>query len=320
MWCCDVEHALVRATSALVPKLGRRSGGVEMSLDTARKSARATAFWLTAALVPLPAFSQQTRPAAQFPTYRPPRLADGHPDLNGVWQAFVTADWDLQNHEAQSGPHPEINGVYGAGPAGQTIIEGDGVIPYQPWALEKKKQNLANRTKVDVSSDETWHALGDPEFKCYMAGVPRANYMPFPFRIVQGSSPYILLTYEYGSAQRIVRMNTKQEAPTPAWMGWSRGRWEGDTLVVDVTGQREETWLDRAGDFHSGDLHVVERYTLASPYHMQYEATIEDPKVYTRPWKISFPLYRRMEKNIQLLEFKCEPFTEELLYGRFSKK
>jgi hypothetical protein len=105
----------------------------------------------------------------------------------------------------------------------------------------------------------------------------------------------------------------------PSWMGWSRGRWEGETLVVDVTGQREETWLDRAGDFHSGDLHVVERYTPASPYHLIYEATIEDPKVYTRPWKISFPLYRRMEKDVQLLEYKCVPFTEQLLFGRFSK-
>ena len=127
------------------------------------------------------------------------------------------------------------------------------------------------------------------------------------------------MAYEFASATRIVRMNWKQEAPTDSWMGWSRGRWEGDTLVVDVTGLREETWFDRAGDFHSDKLHVVERYTPMSPYHMMYEATIEDPKVFTRPWAISFPLYRRMEKNLQLLEFKCVPFTEELLYGKFRK-
>ena len=143
--------------------------------------------------------------------------------------------------------------------------------------------------------------------------------MPFPFQIVQGSSPYILIAYEFTSATRTIRMNWKDEAPTDSWMGWSRGRWEGDTLVVDVTGQREETWFDRAGDFHSDALHVVERYTPVSPYHLMYEATIEDPKVFTRPWKISFPLYRRMEKNVQLLEFKCVPFTEELLYGKFRK-
>ena len=272
-------------------------------------------------LVVPPLFGQQ-RPQAgqQFPaTYRAPRLADGRPDLNGIWQALVTANWDLQDHEAQSGPHPELSGAYAAGPAGQSIIEG-GEIPYKPDALAKKKANFENRLRVDVSDDKTWHALGDPEMKCYMPGVPRATYMPFPFQIVQGTGPSILMAYEFASATRIIRMNWEQAAPTDSWMGWSRGRWEGDTLVVDVTGQREETWFDRAGDFHSDALHVVERYSPLSPYHMMYEATVEDPNVFTRPWKISFPLYRRMEKNIQLLEFKCVPFTEELLFGKFRKQ
>jgi hypothetical protein len=267
-----------------------------------------------------PLFGQQ-RPSTvpQFAaSYRAPRL-DGHPDLNGIWQALVTANWDLQDHEAQPGPHTDLTGAYGAGPAGQSIVEG-GEIPYKPEALAKKKANFENRMRADVSDDKTWHALGDPEMKCYMPGVPRATYMPFPFQIVQGTSPYILMAYEFTSATRIIRMNWEQAAPTDSWMGWSRGRWEGDTLVVDVTGQREETWFDRAGDFHSDALHVVERYTPVSPYHMMYEATIEDPNVFTRPWKISFPLYRRMEKNIQLLEFKCVPFTEELLFGKFRKQ
>ena len=268
-----------------------------------------------------PLFGQQRSPVgAQFPAaYRPPRAADGHPDLNGIWQAFVTANWDIQDHEAQRGPHPELTGAYGAGPAGQSIVEG-GVIPYKAEALAKKKANFENRLRADVSQDKTWHALGDPEMKCYMPGVPRATYMPFPFQIVQGTAPYILMAYEFTSATRIIRMDWKDPAPTDSWMGWSRARWEGDTLVVDVTGQREETWFDRAGDFHSDALHVVERYTPVSPYHMMYEATIEDPKVFTRPWKISFPLYRRMEKNVQLLEFKCVPFTEELLFGAFRKQ
>lgn len=254
-----------------------------------------------------------------FPSYKAPRMADGHPNLNGIWQAFVTADWDLQDHAALAGPHPEVMGAYGAGPAGQSIIEG-GEIPYRPEALAKKKQNFEHRMEADVSVDKKFHALGDPEMKCYMPGVPRATYMPFPFQIVQGSGPSILMAYEFASATRNIRMDSKAEAPTDSWMGWSRGHWEGDTLVVDVTGLREETWFDRAGDYHSDALHVVERYTPVSPYHMMYEATIEDPKVFTRPWKISFPLYRRMEKNVQLLEFKCVPFTEELLYGRFSKQ
>jgi hypothetical protein len=162
---------------------------------------------------------QQRAPApSPNPAYRAPRLADGHPDLNGIWQAMVTANWDIQDHEAQPGPHPEIMGEYGAGPAGQSIIEG-GEIPYQPSALLKKKQNFEKRAMVDVSSDKKWHEIGDPEMKCYMPGVPRANYMPFPFRIVQGNSPNLLIAYEYASATRIVRMNFKQEAPTPSWIG-----------------------------------------------------------------------------------------------------
>jgi hypothetical protein len=267
----------------------------------------------------LPLFGQ-SRPARQgpaFPAAYKARL-DGHPDLNGIWQAFTTANIDLEDHEAQSGPYPEMLGAYGGWPAGQGIVEG-GAIPYKPEALAKKKQNAANRMKVDVSNDKTWHDLGDPEMKCYMPGIPRATYMPYPFQIVQGSSPYILMAYEFATATRTIRMDWKQEAPTDTWMGWSRGHWEGDTLVVDVTGQREETWFDRAGNYHSDMLHVVERFTPVSPYHLQYEATIEDPKVFTRPWKISFPLYRRMEKNLQLLEYKCVPFTEEMLYGKFKK-
>ena len=255
----------------------------------------------------------------QFPPYRAPHMADGHPDLNGVWQALVTANWDLQDHEAQAGPHPEIMGEYGAGPAGQGIVEG-GEIPYLPSALQKKKQNFEKRATVDVSSDKRWHELGDPELKCYMPGVPRATYMPYPFRIVQGSSPYILIAYEYASATRTIRMNNKQEAPTPSWMGWSRGRWEQETLVVDVTSLSEETWLDRVGNFHSDALHVVERYTPIDRDHLNYEATIEDPKVFTRPWKIHMPLYRRIEKGAQLGEYLCVEFAGELLYGQYSKK
>jgi hypothetical protein len=256
----------------------------------------------------------------QLPTsYRAPRLADGRPDLNGIWQAFVTANWNLEDHDAQPGPHPELSGAYGAGPAGQSVIEG-GEIPYRPEAIAKRNANFQNRLKADVSNDKTWHALGDPEMKCYLPGVPRATYMPFPFQIVQGTSPYVLFAYEFTSATRVVRMDWKQEAPTDSWMGWSRGRWDGDTLVVEVTGQREETWFDRAGNYHSDMLRVVERYTPASPYHVMYEATIEDPKVFSRPWTIRFPLYRRMETNVQLLEFKCVPFTEELLFGKFRKQ
>jgi hypothetical protein len=269
--------------------------------------------WLTVAHV-----LAQAPATAPFPAYRAPRTADGHPDLNGIWQSFTTANWDIQDHEAQPGPHPEIMATYGAGPAGRGIVEGN-EIPYQPWALAKKKENLDKRMIVDVSRDDRWHDTGDPELKCYLPGVPRATYMPFPFQIVQGPGDFILIAYEYASATRTIRMNWKGEAPADSWMGWSRGRWDGDTLVVDVTGLRAETWFDRAGNFHSDALHVVERYTPVSPYHLQYEATIDDPKVFTRPWKISLPLYRRVGRQAQLLEFKCVPFSEELLFGRFGK-
>jgi len=306
----SIIEAIALASFAMgTPMLARMPAAGGQTQNAARPAQNANA-------------GQRALDRGQFPPYKAPRMADGHPDLNGVWQSMVSADWDLQDHDAQPGPHPEIMGAYDAGAAGQSIVEG-GEIPYRPEALAKKKQNFEKRGVVDVSSDKTWHDLGDPELKCYMPGVPRATYLPYPFQIVQGasaSSSYILISYAFASSTRIVRMSFKEEAPTASWMGWSRGHWENDTLVVDVTGLREETWFDRAGDYHSDELHVVERYTPVSPYHLMYEATIDDPKVFTRPWKISFPLYRHMEKDFQLLEFKCAPFTEELLYGRFVKR
>jgi hypothetical protein len=241
---------------------------------------------------------------AQTPAYRAPRL-NGHPDLNGVWQAMNTANWDLQDHSAQPGPLWQ-SGAIGAVPAGQTVVEG-GDIPYQPAALQKKKENFAKRQ------------TDDPEAKCYMPGIPRAAYMPYPFQIVQ-SQKDILFVYEFATANRLVNLGPSQKAGTDTWMGTSNGRWEGETLVVDVTGLNGLAWLDRAGDWASDKLHVVERYTRTGPDHIQYEATIEDPSVFTRPWKISMPLYRHVEKNALLLEFKCVPFAEELLYGQLKKK
>jgi hypothetical protein len=252
-------------------------------------------------------------PSAQaFPSYTAPRTADGKPNLNGIWQSFTTANWDILAHSAQPGPHPEIMGAWGAQPGGQGIVEGN-EIPYQPWAAAKQKENLEKRMMVKVTNDPHRYDTGETELQCYRPGVPRANYMPFPFQIFQ-TPEQILIVYEYKGAIRTIYMNSKDEAPSDTWMGWSKGRWEGDTLVVDVTGFEQYTWFDRAGNFHSDALHVVERYKPASPYHIQYEATIEDSKVFTRPWKVSFPLYRRMEPNVQLVEFNCVPFVEEMMY------
>jgi len=263
-----------------------------------------TIFRRTAAaaiIVLLPALSV----TGQTSGYKSPRTPDGQPDLNGIWQAVNTANWDLQDHSASPGPVATL-GAIGAVPPGQGVVEG-GAIPYLPAALAKKKENFAKRFTAD------------PEIKCYLPGVPRATYMPYPFQIIQGANS-ILIAYQYASAVRSIPLRDPGASPAPSWMGWSAGHWEGDTLVIDVASFNDETWFDRAGDFHSDALHVVERYTPRSPDTLTYEATIEDPKVFSRPWKISMPLYRRVEKNAQLLEFKCVEFAEEVIYGHLRKK
>jgi len=233
-----------------------------------------------------------------------PERIEGHPNLNGVWQAIGTAYWNVEGHSAEATEFWQL-GAMGAIPAGQSIID-SGNIPYQPAALAKREENRAG-----------WPA-NDPEAKCYQPGIPRATYMPYPFRIVQGVGD-ILFAYEYASANREVHMDEFVASPIDSYMGWSNGRWDGDTLVVEVTDFNGLTWFDRAGNHHSDELKVTERYTLAGPNHIDYQATIEDPNTFSEPWTISLPLYRRVERNAQLLEFKCVEFSEELLYGHLRK-
>jgi len=242
----------------------------------------------------------------QAPDIKVLRTVDGKPDLNGIWQAVGTANWNLQDHQARTGPVLELGAVL-AVPAGLSLIEGS-EIPYQPWAAARQKENYDN-----------W-LTRDPEVKCYLPGLPRATYMPYPFQILQTGNNDILMAYEYASASRVIKMGKVEPPPVDTWMGQSAGRWEGDTLVVDVTGLNDQTWFDRAGNFHSEALHVVERFTPLSHDLLDYQATIEDPKVFTRPWKIQMPLYRRQDKGAQLLEFKCVEFVEELMYGHLRKK
>jgi hypothetical protein len=201
--------------------------------------------------------------AGQTAAYKAPRTADGKPDLNGIWQVLNTANWDLQSHAAGPGLVVAL-GAAAAIPPGQGVVEGD-QIPYLPAAAAKKKANFDNRLTLD------------PEVKCYMPGVPRATYMPFPFQIVQ-STKFIMIAYEYANATRTIYMEDPGPSPIDSWMGQSVGHWEGDTLVVDVKSLNDQTWFDRAGDFHSDALHVVERYTRTGPGVLTYEATIEDPK------------------------------------------
>jgi hypothetical protein len=266
-------------------------------------------------------------PADESAEYRAPRTADGRPDLNGVWQALNTANYDLEAHAARpalhvlpAAPRSEPAGLARATrvevpvaelralgavagvPAGESVVV-EGEIPYQPWALDRRDENRAHWLERD------------PEIKCFLPGVPRATYLPYPLQILQGSSE-ILIAHEYAGTTRIIHMGEVSDSPAPSWMGWSRGRWDADTLIVETTDFNGETWFDRSGNFHSDALRVVERFTRVSPYHLMYEATIEDPNVFTQPWTIRMPLYQRLEAKKQLLEYKCVEFVEELMYGK----
>jgi hypothetical protein len=257
--------------------------------------------------------------AGQAPARRMPRLANGRPDLNGVWQALTEANYDIEAHMARpamalrAGPYGPVPaapvlalGAVGSVPPGLGVVDG-GTIPYRPEALKRRDDNR-----------DHWLER-DPEIKCYLPGVPRATYMPYPFQILQNDRA-LFIAYEYDGATRDILMKDPGPPPADSWMGQSVGRWDGDTLVVDVVGFNDQTWFDRAGNFHSDALHVTERYTPAGPDTIAYEATIEDASVFTRPWKISLPLYRRQERNAQLLDFKCVEFVEELMYGQLRRK
>jgi hypothetical protein len=257
--------------------------------------------------------------AGETAGYRAPRVEGGKPDLNGIWQVLSEANYDLEAHNARpamalrAGPYGPVParpvlalGAVGAVPPSLGVVEG-GEIPYKPETLKKKKEN-----------QENWLDR-DPEIKCYLPGVPRATYIPQPFQIFQNASQ-IFIAYQYAGAARNIYLKDPGPAPVDSWMGQSVGHWEGETLVVDVTGMNDRTRFDRAGNFHSDALHVIERYTRTGSDVISYEATIEDPNVFTRRWKISMPLYRRQEKNAMLLEFKCVEFVEELMYGRWRKR
>jgi hypothetical protein len=256
--------------------------------STATMLALAAAMWLG----PRPLRAQSPTNPSGGSTI--PRMPDGKPSLEGIWQALNTAAWDIQDHAGRLGV-----------PAGQGVVEGND-IPYQEWALAKKKENFEKRATLD------------PETKCYMPGVPRITYMPFPFQIAQFPD-HILIIYEYIHIHRLMPLDGSSH-PDPEvldfWMGDSRARWEGDTLVVDVANFNDQTWFDRAGNFHSEALHVTERYTRIDFDHIAYEATIEDPKVFTRPWKIAMPLYLRRDKNIQLLEYECYAYARDENAGK----
>ncbi len=251
-----------------------------------------------------------------------PRLeGTARPDIHGVWQAMGEVGHDLEGNAAAAaavlhpgvpngGPVPDAPvlalGALGGIPPSQGVVVG-GTIPYRPDALAHRNDNRANAL------------TRDPLVKCLMPGVPRATYLPFPFQITQGTEK-IMIVYGFSNAGRTIHLDEVNAPGVDSWMGHSVGRWEGDTLVVEVTEQIDQTWFDRSGNFHSGAMRVVERYTPITPYHMQYEATMVDPEVFTEPWTISLPLYRRMEEHPAVMEYRCVEMVEELVYGHLRKE
>jgi hypothetical protein len=228
--------------------------------------------------------------AQQPQRYTAPRTADGHPDLQGIWQVMNTAAVNVEDHVAVLDM-----------PAGRSVIidPPDGKIPYQPAAAQKQKENFQNRAKADLLN------------QCYIPGVPRVMYLPFPMQIVQ-TPKYVLIASEFAHTLRTIYMNgTKHPGDVDFWIGDSRGHWEGDTLVVDVANLNPETWFDRSGNFHSDALHIVERISRTEPDLLTYEATLEDPKVFTRPWTMRMLLYRHREPNAKLLEYECNAYLED---------
>jgi hypothetical protein len=241
---------------------------------------------------------------AMMPSVASSKTASGKPDLSGIWQALNEANWDVEPHVATQGPLDTL-GAIGAVAPGIGVVEG-GKIPYLPAALSQRQSNFMHRRTED------------PEAKCFMPGVPRATYLPYPFQIVQSDTD-IMIVYQFAGAVRTIKMSNHSEAPADSWMGWSNGHWEGNTLVVEVTGLNAN-WLDRSGNFATETRRVTERYTLMDANHIRYEATIEDPAVFSRPWILRMVLYRRMEPGARLMDFRCVEFAEELMYGDLRKK
>ncbi|MDX1578663.1 MAG: hypothetical protein R3266_09260 [Gemmatimonadota bacterium] len=248
-----------------------------------------------------------------------PRTASGRPDMNGLWQALGNAYWDIEPHLArpalamQPGPVVPVPadevlalGAVGSVPWGYGVVE-SGAIPYLPEARAKRDENRER------------YLERDPEIKCYLPGVPRANYMHLPFQIFQSDRKFFI-AYEYAGAVRDIYFEDPGPPQVDSWMGQSVGRWEGDTLVVRVNGFNGRTWFDRAGNHHGPGLVVTERWTMTGPDHLLYEATMEDPETFSEPWTIRMPLYRNVDPDARLGQFKCVRFVEELLYGHLRKE
>lgn len=247
---------------------------------------------LLTTLLALPAAFAAT-PGGIAPTpAKIPRLANGRPDFSGIWQTLTAADYDLEPHSGRKDAPPAAG-----------VVEG-GRLPYLPTALATRKRNFEQR------------ATQDPAQKCWALGVPRQVYYPEPFQLLQRERDLTLIPQRGYQIRTIHTNGTLHPAAggNEYWLGDSRGKWEGDTLVVDVTDFNDETWLDRSGNFHSTDLHVVERWSFIDANTIGYQATVEDPQVFSRPWKLSVLLYRLRDPNVQLIENYCYTLDYDQYY------
>jgi hypothetical protein len=273
----------------------RESKPKESKLDItdrliARRGGFAAVAFLVAAAALAPSASGQGRGA-----YTPSKGWDGHADLTGIWEAFGAPAGDsIEARNAAWGIRATLGSV--TDPPG-------GLLPYKPEAVAKRNANFKNRAQLDSTN------------KCYMPGVPRLMYMGYPFQIFQ-SSKFVIVASEYMHTYRTIYVDgSKHLDSVDFYDGDSRGHWEGDTLVVDVTNFNDQTWFDKAGNYHSDALHVVERFTRTSADTMTYTASVEDPKVFTRAFTITVPMFRHTETNARLLEYECQSYREDEASG-----
>lgn len=242
------------------------------------------------------------RPAGSTASGLRPATIAGHPNLNGIWRVMNDANWNLEGHSVEGFPKQfEMLGAIGVIPAGKSMLKGGGTIPYLPEALKKRDENRSHWPEAD------------PEAKCYMLGVPRVTYQPLPFQIFQGNGD-LLMVYPFAAANRVIYMKDHSDLPVDSWMGKSNGTWVGNTLEVVTTSQNGQSWLDRAGNFATNKLKVTERFKLLDSSHISYEATLDDPDTYSKPWTIEMTLYRDIDDHAQLQEHKCVPYADPVLY------
>jgi hypothetical protein len=233
---------------------------------------------------PPPGWIDPRNPPKEDPNFTPARKAAGQP--NSEAQASDIITYSIEDPEAERAEHTSISGQRPM--IGRPIIDPpDGKIPYQPWAM--KFAEFLHEEHRGPSKPQ----FLDPVSRGFQEGLPRINYQgAFQVQQFPGS---VLITYDYHHSFRVIPLDNRPH-PSPdvkLWMGDSRGHWENNTLVVDVANNNDQTWFAIVGSFHSDALHLVERWSMTAPDHLVYIVTVEDPKVYTRPWKLRVDMRRQ---------------------------